>query len=113
MTTTNMLKTLFEAAEPNLTDEQFVKLDRCTEEARIQLENLSQLAIGLGSLVSQDQNSGAFQNAKDLSALLYMFGNVIETASETIWIANEAGHIGRQRQQDARADENRKRIRSA
>jgi hypothetical protein len=99
-----MMQTLWEAAEPHLTDEQLSELCTPVEISR-QLAGIAEVMEGIGCLVITDSmnktGAGNFQQGDSVSNLLFTLSRTIRALGTEAFIESDAKTILQQRKEKA------------
>jgi|GEM_PF-3173023 len=84
------LSTLWEKAAASLTTNELEWFARFTGQAEREVATLSETIMGIGCLISSDDNTGNFQSKSDVSELLFNVSNQLDAIKGMIHIGNQS-----------------------
>ncbi len=93
--------TLFEKAEPHLSQEELARLAMTSEDAENMVHNLAVITDGIACIVASDSGnkggSGSFQNASQVCALLCAISGELQVIASLIHVGGEARYCADKR----------------
>jgi hypothetical protein len=86
--TSKALITLYNHAAPLLSDAELSLIADAVNHAQVEAEQMRAITEGLGCLIANDKDSGAFDNSAHI--LLWQLSNHLDLVSGLTWIGQEA-----------------------
>lgn len=89
-TTSNLIQTLWEKSQDNLSQKELESFGNITDHAVMQADTLAEVIAGIGGLVCQDDNVGSFHGKQRVANLLCNISHQVDVLAGMMYVGTRA-----------------------
>lgn len=90
LTTSQIMQTLWEKSQDNLTKDEIKSFGYLTENALMQVDLLAETVTGIGGFIASDDDVGAFKDKQNVANLMFNIAHQVDVLAGLLYVGTRA-----------------------